>query len=198
MTNADKLNALFKELRRRDLVARQNFMCCGGCAAAAIGEDVRKRGKRGGVYYHRQDAERLRPSDRERCYGRRGAQSVFLGYGSADGDEGVAQAIGADIVAAAALVGLRTEWDGSAARRVEVLLPGGIDAPTLPSVATLRAEAQKADDAFGAALRREFGARAGDARYWHDGMYSFATRVLAGAKRAADERVRAAIEEGRA
>ena len=197
MTNADKLNALFKELRRRDLVARQNFMCCGGCAAAAIGEDVRKRGKRGGVYYHRQDAEGLRPPVR-RGIRERADESVYLGFGSADGDEGIAQAIGADIVAAAALVGLATEWDGRVASRVEVLLPGGIDAPTLPSVATLRAEAQKADDAFGAALRREFGARAGDARYWHDGMYSFATRVLAGAKRAADERVRAAIEEGRA
>ena len=47
-----KVNELFKRLRKEGIVARQNFMCCGGCAAAAMPE------KREYVAYHRQDNER--------------------------------------------------------------------------------------------------------------------------------------------
>lgn len=196
MTNGDKLNALFRALRRSNLVARQNHLCCGGCAAASIGEMARARGLRGGVYYHRQDGERLRPG--RTSWTRKPAEEVLLGFGSVDADESVTIEIGAEVCRLAEQVGLATEWSGSSAERVTVLLPGGIDAETVPSIAQLREAAQKADDAFTSALVAEYGkARAGDARYWHDSAHSFSTRVLARAKEAADRRVEQAIEAAR-
>lgn len=195
MTNGNKLNALFRALRRSDLVARQNHLCCGGCAAASVGEMARARGLRGAVYYHRQDGERLRPS--RSSWSSKPAESVFLGFGSSDGDESVTVEIGAEICRVAQQLGLATEWDGTAAQRVEVLLPGGIDAESRPTLYWLRARAQKADDAFTSALVAEYGkARAGDARYWHDGLHPLAVRQLAAAKVEADREVQTAIEEG--
>lgn len=196
MTNGNKLNALFRALRRAGLVARQNHLCCGGCAAASVGEMARARGLRGAVYYHRQDAEGLRPTD---VWGirRKGGEGVHLGFGAVDADESVTVEIGAEVCRLAREVGLTTEWDGTAAQRVWVALPGGIDAEARPSLRWFQSIAQKADDAFSAALVAEYGkARAGDARYWHDGAHPASIRALAAAKVAADERVRQAIEEG--
>lgn len=124
-TNRDRLAAMFRELRRAGLVARQNFGCCGGCAAAELGEMARARGRLGVVYYHRQDAERLCPTR-----WRYPAESVLLGFGSVVEDRyPTTEDVGREIVAAAARAGLATVWDGSAGQRIAVLLPGGIDAP---------------------------------------------------------------------
>ena len=48
-----KINNMFKLLRRKGYIARQNFNCCSSCGWAEIGE-VEKA-----VFYHRQDAENL-------------------------------------------------------------------------------------------------------------------------------------------
>jgi hypothetical protein len=45
-----KVTKLFKQLRKEGYVARQNFMCCSGCAIAALPET-----KKTAFYYHRQD-----------------------------------------------------------------------------------------------------------------------------------------------
>lgn len=201
MTNGDKLNALFRLLRREGLVARQNHLCCGGCAAASIGEMARARGLRGGVYYHQQDAEALRPTNVWGVRTRKlGDEVVRLGFGAADGEgekrDALTVEIGETICKAAARVGLATRWNGSAHERIQVLLPGGIDAEARASLFFLRLEAQKADDAFGDALRSEYGPQAGDARYWGTSVHPAHIRKLATAKLAADEAVRIAIEEG--
>ena len=63
----DRLNKVFKELRKRGLIARQNFSCCGGCAGSELATwygELRKAGKgekyKGLVFYHRQNTEHLR------------------------------------------------------------------------------------------------------------------------------------------
>lgn len=125
-TNRDRLAAMFRELRGAGLVARQNFGCCGGCAAAELGEMARASGRLGVVYYHRQDAARLRPTR----WRRNPAESVYVGFGSVVEDRyPTSRDIGREVVAAAARAGLATVWDGSAGQRIAVLLPGGIDAP---------------------------------------------------------------------
>lgn len=195
MTNGDKLNALFRALRRSDLVARQNHLCCGGCAAASVGEMARARGLRGAVYYHRQDGERLRPS--RSSWTSKPAESVFLGFGSSDGDESVTVEIGAEICRVAQQIGLATKWDGTAWQRVEVLLPGGVDAESGPTLSQLRVDVAFMDDAIGIALVEEYGLdRALDARFWHDGVHPAAVRALIAKRDAAAERLRCAIEEG--
>lgn len=56
-----RLTAAFAELNRVGVVARENFMCCGTCLVADIGDEVPADGGPwfGYVAYHAQDAERL-------------------------------------------------------------------------------------------------------------------------------------------
>jgi len=60
-THKEAIRAAFTALRKQGYVTRMNFMCCGGCACAAIGDLVTERGgdpdTAKAVYYHRQDAE---------------------------------------------------------------------------------------------------------------------------------------------
>lgn len=110
----DQLNELFKLLRKRKLIARQNHLCCGGCASASIGHDLdqpRNQDKRGGVYYHSQDAACLPDG------------YVYLGYGARpeDPDE-KGQEIGMEIMKAAYEVGLPILWNGSSNQRIQVIL----------------------------------------------------------------------------
>ncbi len=49
--NRDELTAAFKDLRKKGYFARQRFMCCGSCAAAAIPDDKSEKA----IYYHAQD-----------------------------------------------------------------------------------------------------------------------------------------------
>lgn len=108
----EALNGLFKELRKAGLVARQNFMCCGGCASAELASVLEaKPAKRGYAFFHRQQGERLAKGDR-RCY---------IHYSAREGGDDLQVAM--DIVAAAGRVDLAVKWDGKLSSCVEVLLP---------------------------------------------------------------------------
>ena len=52
-----KLNTAFRNIRARNVLTRQSFMCCMSCALHALPEDPSAAGI---VYYHRQDADNLR------------------------------------------------------------------------------------------------------------------------------------------
>jgi len=65
MINKTRLNEAFKALRKHGFIARQNFMCCGGCAGNKIAYEAEKlvdQGKTvaGGVFYHKQAGDNLR------------------------------------------------------------------------------------------------------------------------------------------
>lgn len=68
------LTVAFAELDAAGIVARENFSCCGTCAAAEI-HDEREEGRayRGWLYFHEQDAEGLLESD---------DGEVYVGYGA--------------------------------------------------------------------------------------------------------------------
>ena len=122
-TNKERLNDMFKALRKQGYIARQNFMCCGGCASAALSDkldEAKAKGKPklGAVYYHHQDAE----PDRM-------AKGVHLGFGVGDDSTNEQdEAMGIRIIAAAYEQGLAVQWNGKASTRVWVVLPGGPDA----------------------------------------------------------------------
>lgn len=98
----EKLNVMFKELRKKGYCARQNFMCCQGCGFSAMSA----RGiKEKAVFYHRQDAE---------CIVH---EYVYLSW---DGDA-------LDIIAAAHKANLAVQWDGSEGKRIKVVNPKGAD-----------------------------------------------------------------------
>ena len=110
----DKLNKMFKALRKQNLIARQRFSCCGGCASSEIGQDLKKpenQAKRGGVYYHRQDADRLVDG------------YVYLGYGArVDDPSEKDREVGMIILACAAEAGLAVIWNGSPRQRLRIIL----------------------------------------------------------------------------
>jgi hypothetical protein len=112
------LTQAFKAIRREQIVARQNFSCCGGCACAELGEMLKQRtNQRGAVYYHQQDNYALRSSG-----------EVYLGFGArpetpADEDGEAAEAIGRSVVNVLEAHGLAVTWDGSHRQRILVSLP---------------------------------------------------------------------------
>jgi len=76
------LNRAFAELNERGVLARENFACCGTCAAAEIHDERDdSRHWHGYVWYHQQDTDALIDSEEG---------AVYLGYGiypPADFDE---------------------------------------------------------------------------------------------------------------
>lgn len=109
--NRERLLGAFKDLRKQGIIARANFMCCGGCAAGAIAEKLGTgRGQKvGGVYWHNQD---------EKGIHRNGG--LHLGFGSLEGDESSERALGEKVVGLLQAHGIKTEWDGNPTRRIWV------------------------------------------------------------------------------
>lgn len=125
-----KLNAAFRALRKRGYIARQSFSCCltcAGCELSGMLKEAHETGKplpRGAVYYHRQDAERLRETGRS-----------MLRYGRVEwwGGDGEAPALttplSTDQVAVEVMeelerAGVPAKWDGDTARCIEIDLRG--------------------------------------------------------------------------
>jgi hypothetical protein len=111
-TDCDRLDAAFRALDDAGIVARQHFTCCGNCGATEIhGEmdQARKDGQnvRGYTFFHIQDTE----------YAVRG-ESLFLSFGSVDGDAQAAIAVGHDVVSALRAEGLHPAWNGRQSNRI--------------------------------------------------------------------------------
>ena len=88
------LREAFKILRRRGYSAKANFWCCQSCGLRAIPDEVRKY-----VFYHAQDNDSL--NERGICH---------LNWG---GD-------GREIKLACEAVGLKVDWNGTDAQRIQV------------------------------------------------------------------------------
>lgn len=102
-----KLTRAFRELRKKNIRARANFMCCGGCASSAI--DI--KGKRGGVWWHQQDDSGFREDGQ-----------LYIGFSTKDGKGSLA--IGKDLAQSLKDQGLDVEWDGDSGTRVLVYAEG--------------------------------------------------------------------------
>ena len=108
MDSKDKTRKMFASLRKQGFLARQNYMCCGGCAGTVIYDDL-KDGQRY-VTYHQQNNDAFHERDLTR--------GLYVAFGAKDGtDEETTQA-GAQVALAAMRVGLRVEWDGTGSTRI--------------------------------------------------------------------------------
>jgi len=114
-----KVNWLFRNLRKRRLMAEQNFACCMSCAVSELSEMLDEDKKRscpkcqkiGAVFYHRQDAQ---------GFARTG--HLYLGYiATEDGKE---KQIGEIIVEEAKRLGIPIAWNGDASDRVLLKFEG--------------------------------------------------------------------------
>lgn len=119
-SNKEKLNAAFKLLRKNNLIARQNFGCCGSCGSYEIAtkmEELLDQGKavNGYVFFNRQGAEALRGDGYRPADG-----TLYLSY--ADGSTNKypnntplsGLEVGRMLAVALTEVGLVFEWDGDA------------------------------------------------------------------------------------
>jgi hypothetical protein len=112
VTDCDRLDQAFAALDAAGIVARQHFSCCGACGATEIHDEmerVRKDGAavRGYTFFHIQDTEHAVSGE-----------SLFLSYGSTDGDKDSAVAVGHEVVAALRDAQLHPAWNGRQANRI--------------------------------------------------------------------------------
>lgn len=91
----DKLNQLFKGLRKKGYFARQDFWCCQTCASNAIPDKNSKKY----VYYHRQDTEMLQKTN-----------SVYIAWSGN----------GRQIATFAQDLDLKVNWNGSKDQRIQI------------------------------------------------------------------------------
>lgn len=102
------LSNAFAALRKNGFYARQNFLCCSGCALSAIA-DNRKPKHTSFAYFHKQDADDLK---------RHGY--TYIGFGSfADTPENNRLA-GEQARTIFESHGCPVEWDGSPSKRMVV------------------------------------------------------------------------------
>ena len=116
VTDYDRLDAAFRSMEAKGIVARQNFTCCGTCGSTEIWdeiEDARSVGAdvRGYAFFHMQDTDR----------GVEG-HGVYLNYGACEEGEGPAIEIANDIVAELRAHDLAPHWNGASSQRIGVPL----------------------------------------------------------------------------
>lgn len=117
----EKLNVAFRALRARGFIARQNFLCCGGCAGYKIAIDAEElvaRGKKveGGIFYHRQEGERLLAGANFYVHFSKIDSKKYGVLGSLPDVE-----IGKIIVREFTKAGLLVHWTGSADRAIQII-----------------------------------------------------------------------------
>jgi hypothetical protein len=113
ITDYDRLHSAFVALNDRDIVARENFSCCGNCGAGEIWEEIREHGAtaRGYTFFHMQDTD-----------GAVDVGSLYLSYGATEPGEEPALAVAHEIVAALREHGVRADWNGSWSTRIHAAL----------------------------------------------------------------------------
>lgn len=117
--NKEKLNKVFKLLRKSGIIARQSFGCCGSCGSYEIAtkmEAMLDAGKavNGYVFYNRQSADAFKGDHWKPADGR-----LYISY--ADGTTNkypnnsplLGKKIGEMLFIACTEAGLSVEWDGS-------------------------------------------------------------------------------------
>jgi hypothetical protein len=107
-TDPERLTRAFASLEAAGITARENFTCCRNCGQAEIGAEAAP-GARGFVYFHEQCTDSAAS----------GAGLTLL-YGGFDGSAGTTTAVGHEVAAALAAVGLPVEWDGTPSQALTV------------------------------------------------------------------------------
>lgn len=116
VTDCDRLDNAFAELKADGIICRQHFSCCGSCGSVEIWDEIAAaqevgRAVRGYAFYHVQDTEAAV-----------GGHGLYLNYGAVEDGEAAVLSVARKIVAALERHGLRTNWNGQWARRIGVAL----------------------------------------------------------------------------
>lgn len=112
--NRKKVLAAFAALRKQNIIARANFMCCSGCAQAAFGEilacktEIERKTIAGIVFWHRQDDQLAREQG-----------ILFIRY---VGENVQTEEIGIKLIEQLNLEGVSATWNGDTSKAIEVRL----------------------------------------------------------------------------
>ncbi|MFE7598701.1 DUF6891 domain-containing protein [Streptomyces sp. NPDC057494] len=107
-TDPERLTRAFTALREAGITSRENFTCCRSCGQTEIGAEGGPDA-RGFVYFHSQCTDSAAAG-----------HGLTLLYGGFDGSSETTAAIGHEVVAALAAVGLHAEWDRDPDRAITV------------------------------------------------------------------------------
>ena len=124
--NKAHLNAAFRDLRKQGFLAKQDFTCCQSCGVSDLMDEAEflaqtGRDVKGGIFYHMQDTDNLREDGR--CH--IAYVSFDLSKGTSDAAlEEAAIVVGQVAVETLLRHGVKTEWDGTVARRIGIDLTG--------------------------------------------------------------------------
>ena len=117
ITDCDRLDAAFADLRGTGLLAEQNYWCCGTCATSDMGARLKEARKAGGdvprgyTYYHEQDTESA-------IYG----GGLYLAYGAEARGKEATLGIAREVVTVLERHGFKPDWEGDPDRRIFVPL----------------------------------------------------------------------------
>ena len=101
-TIKERMTKAFRELRKLNIIAKQNFLCCQSCGVSAISEEMEKKQMRGYAFYHRQDNDNLLKEG-----------SVYISYSDVE--------IGRLVCDKLQTAGLNIMWDGNIQNRIQVI-----------------------------------------------------------------------------
>ncbi|MFL1431484.1 MULTISPECIES: DUF6891 domain-containing protein [unclassified Nocardiopsis] len=106
-TDSERLTRAFRSLDASGIIAREEFLCCTGCARADLDTEAAAAGSRGYAYYHWQDT-----------LAAAGGAPLMVGFESTH--QVRRAAVGAEVAEALRAHGLTVHWDGDPERKIEV------------------------------------------------------------------------------
>jgi len=108
----DKINKVFRELRKQGLLCKQNFHCCSGCATSALTSyfaNTPNTKYKGVAYFHKQDMQYFLEDGQ-----------MTIRFCAVDDNEAVTVQIGKLITEQCNDAGLTVEWKGTAGFVIQV------------------------------------------------------------------------------
>jgi hypothetical protein len=114
-TDCDRLDAAFKSLERKGVVAWQNFTCCSNCGHHEVWDEIKEMQKKrkviGYAFYHMQDTESAVDGG-----------GIYVKYAAVENDDEKKKVSGQKVVDALTATGLKPDWDGDPGCAVAVKL----------------------------------------------------------------------------
>jgi len=104
-----KLRKMFRDLRKHNITARMNFMCCQSCGVNCISEH-KKKNDYGYVFYHNQDNEGLKETN-----------TTYVSWGVfEEDDKNKLKELSRTIIKVAEQNYIKVNWNGESSRRIEL------------------------------------------------------------------------------
>lgn len=123
------VNTVFPALRKKGIIARANFLCCSSCASYDLATQATAKNKRGWVFWHRQDEQRVMEDG-----------GLYLKFTGSDGCSKPPKnavstiTIANEVIQELRNAGITYDWDGSTGTCIYLDLKAGLPVPVVPTI----------------------------------------------------------------